>query len=322
MSWRTSRPTLIILCLTSFLGLFLSDLQMQVLAQQSSLKIGSGEWGTRGPLWGLGAMGSGEGDFYSLVVRQSSMVSNQRIHSQSFTRQSPQQLAPGILQAQAPTPRSKPPRLPGRREPAAGRGCGVSMPKPPLTALIPNTTFGLTAATLPTFFFYIPETSAKEIRFVLLDEENENKLYDKTFAIPRASGIVSLSLSADKTLQPLKVGKNYRWYFLMICDPQEHSADIYVEGLVQPVELTPNLSSQLKKASPLDRVTLYQKNQLWYDALTTLAEQRGLKPEDAALQAEWENLLRSQGLSEISQTPLVGSLPNGNFISNPLKQRE
>jgi hypothetical protein len=296
MSWRTSRPTLIILCVTSFLGLFLSDLRMQVLAQQSVMKIGSGE-----------------ADFHSLLVRQPRLVSNLPVQRQSVSSQSPQPLAPRILQAQAPTPKSKPPRLPGRREPAAGRGCGVSMPKLPLTALIPKTTFGLTAATHPTFFFYIPQTSATAIRFVLLDEENQNKLYDKTFAIPSTPGIVSLNLSRDKTLQPLKVGKNYRWYFLMICDPQERSADIYVEGLVQPVELTPNLSSQLKKASPLDRVAFYQKNQLWYDALTTLAEQRRLNPEDAALQAEWENLLRSQGLDEIARESLVGSFLNDGF---------
>ncbi len=296
MSWRTSRPTLIILCVTSFLGLFLSDLRMQVLAQQSVMKIGRGE-----------------ADFHSLLVRKPRLVSNLPVQRQSVSSQSPQPLAPRILQAQAPTPKSKPPRLPGRREPAAGRGCGVSMPKPPLTALIPNTTFGLTAATHPTFFFYVPETSAKEIRFVLLDEENENKLYDKTFAIPRTPGIVSLNLSSDKTLQPLKVGKNYRWYFLMICDPQERSADIYVEGLVQRVEPSSTLTSQLEKASPQQRIDLYKNNDLWYDALVTLAEQRGLQPEDAALQAEWENLLRSQGLSEISQIPLIGSLPNGDF---------
>ncbi|MBD0346195.1 MAG: DUF928 domain-containing protein [Coleofasciculus sp. Co-bin14] len=260
MSWRKPHTTFISFCLVFLVGLLLSGLPMQVLAQQSNPQV-QGRWVTSQPLAGL---------------------------------------APGILQAIAPPPKPNA----GNRQPGGGRGCGREMPKPPLTALIPESTFGTTVESYPKFLSFIPQTSETTARFVLTDEEKQVRVYEKMFTIPSSPGIVKLNLPTDKTLPPLEVGKYYRWNLSIICVFQDRSADIYVEGLVQRVEPSSTLTSQLEKASPHKRVDIYKDNDLWYDALATLAEQRGLKPEDAAIQAEWENLLRSQGLSEISQTPL------------------
>ncbi|HEY9670017.1 MAG TPA: DUF928 domain-containing protein [Waterburya sp.] len=215
-------------------------------------------------------------------------------------------LAPRILQAQAPLPTSRK-GLPGRRQPAGGRGCDLLSTKP-LAILTPKTNLGLTVTANPTFFFYAPRTSATVARFVLVDEENANRVYEKTFAISTTPGIVSLRLSADKSLPSLKLGKNYHWYISILCESQDRSGDIYVDGWVQRVELLPSLASQLEKASLNKRVALYQKNELWYDALTTLAQERRLHPRDSAIAAEWATLLRSEGLDEIAQEPIVESV--------------
>jgi hypothetical protein len=177
--------------------------------------------------------------------------------------------------------------------------------------LIPETNLGLTIAAYPTFFFYIPQTSAQELRFVLLDEEKGNQVYKTTFTPPTTPGIVSLSLPSNKNLPPLEVGKTYHWYFQINCSAQQLEQDIgnvYVDGWVQRLEPSLILTSQLEKASPRKRVELYRNNDLWYDALTTLAEQRRLKPNDFAIATEWENLLGSGGLNkEIARKPIVGS---------------
>ncbi len=47
-----------------------SQWQKAIQLLTSVLKMGSGEWGTRGPLWGLGAMGSGEEGKSLFVVRE------------------------------------------------------------------------------------------------------------------------------------------------------------------------------------------------------------------------------------------------------------
>jgi hypothetical protein len=157
----------------------------------------------------------------------------------------------------------------------------------PLTALSPETNLGFTVAAYPKFFFYIPQLSATGVKFSLL-EEDDNKVYEKTFAISRTSGIFNLRLPDDKTLPPLVLGKNYHWYFQITC-PQLGSGDIYVDGWVQ-------------------RVSRGGQNHLWYDTLATLAEKRRLNPNDSAIAAEWANLLKSEKLDAIEREPLVGSL--------------
>jgi|ERR687886_272998 hypothetical protein len=182
--------------------------------------------------------------------------------------------------------------LPGRREPAAGRGCGVDTPNPPLTALSPATNLGFTVAAYPKFFFYIPQMSAQAVKFSLI-KEDKDKVYEKTFPIPNTPGIFNLSLPTDKTLPPLEVGKGYRWYFQIICSQQD-SGDIYVDGWVQ-------------------RIPGAGKNNLWYDSLATLAQNRRLNAGDVVSTVKWANLLRAEGLDKITQEPLVGSLSGGEF---------
>ena len=256
MFGKTFRSSLLRFCLASLLGLFLSGLPMQVLAQRPNPPT--------------------------------------------------LELAPHILQAQTPIPTGRK-GLPGRRQPAGGRGCDLLSTKP-LTILTPTTNLGLTVTANPTFFVYMPRTSATAARFVLVDEENANRVYEKTFAIPTTPGIVSLKLSADNGLPSLKLGKNYHEYISILCESQDRSGDIYVDGWVQRIELLPSLASQLEKASLDKRVALYQKNQLWYDALTTLAQERRLHPRDSVIADEWSTLLRSQGLDEIAQEPIVASV--------------
>ena len=205
--------------------------------------------------------------------------SNLQVQGQSGSSQSPALLTLRLKEERRP--------LPGRREPAAGRGCGANIPNLPLTALSPETNLGFTVAAYPKFFFYIPQTSATAVKFTLL-KEDDNQVYEKTFPISRTSGIFNLRLPDDKTLPPLVVGKNYHWYFQITC-PQLGSGDIYVDGWVQ-------------------RLSRGRQNNLWYDTVATLAEKRRLHPDDSAIAAEWENLLRSEGLDKIAPQPLVGSL--------------
>lgn len=242
-------------------------------------------------------------------MRVLAQKSSPQVQGQPGRTQPPTGLALHISKLQAPTPRPR--RLSGRREPCGGRGCEFSLPKTPLTALIPVTNLGLTIATNPTFFFYIPKTSAKELRFVLLDEEKGNQVYKATFTPPNTSGIVSINLPIDKSLPQLEVGKDYHWYFQINCSAkqlEQDIGDIYVDGWVQQVEPSLTLTSQLEQASPREQVELYLNNHLWYDALTTLAKQRRSDPDDLVVANEWKALLQSEKLDEIAQEPLVQPL--------------
>lgn len=199
---------------------------------------------------------------------------------------------------------------PGNRIGAGTRGICLSGEKR-LTALVPETqsaqaktVLGLTVAEYPVLFFYVPQNSGKTLELALVDPTTNQK-YEKLIATPSTAGIVSVDLSSVKNLPPLKVGNNYQWYFSLVCDPNDRSQDEIVEGFVQRVEPDAQLKSDLQKATPRDRVSVYVVNDLWYDSLATLAQLRQASPNDASLTEEWVNLLSSIGLDNIATEPLV-----------------
>jgi hypothetical protein len=226
---------------------------------------------------------------FSLPTRVIAQSSPLPVQEQSLASQPPAQLALHLNNQRR--------RLPGRREPAAGRGCGLSTPQPSLTALSPESNIGLTVAAYPTFLFYIPQTSAKAVQFALV-KEDKIKVYEQTFPTPNIAGIFSLNLSDNKTLPPLEIGKDYHWYLKVIC-ADEVSGYIYVDGWVQRIKPSSNPMSHVEKSSA---------HELWYDTLENLAQKRRANPNDGAIATVWQNLLNSEGLSAISQKPIVGRL--------------
>lgn len=170
--------------------------------------------------------------------------------------------------------------------------------------LMPENQPGLTVADHPTFFVYVPQTSAKMVLFVLKDEtETEDYYYQKTIPLAHTAGIVSVKLPSDAPV--LEVGKRYRWSFVLLCGGELRPDSPGIEGQIQRVAENPALSNQLKGSSLLERAALYGKDGIWYDTLTNLAELRRSQPQDVTVAATWEDLLKSVGLEAIATKPLL-----------------
>jgi len=191
------------------------------------------------------------------------------------------------------------------------------MPRNPLTNRPVNQT--LTVAANPTVFVYVPETtplSAEDLvlaEFSVLDDQ-EKDVYKTTFRLPTVlssdlpnssvstPGIVKLSLPANVSLE---TGKNYHWVFKLSCrkanaDPNaEPNYTRYVEGWIQRTELSSELKAKIEQATPLEQAKLYATARIWSDTLMLAAQLRSSQP------AEWEELLKSVGLTEISQAPFI-----------------
>lgn len=188
---------------------------------------------------------------------------------------------------------------PGQRSEAGSRGCGVVNKQ--LTALVPvysnsQLVFGTTIAEYPTVWFYIPYQQQFPAKFVL--EEKEGKLvYQTDIRLPQSPGVISLSL--PKTIPPLSIGKQYHWYLQIYC--KEQSPPAFAEGWIQRNTLSPALKSQLEKATPRDRVTLYATNGIWFDALKTSGELHRRDPKDTS----WTALLQTVGLNELATEPIA-----------------
>lgn len=175
-------------------------------------------------------------------------------------------------------------------------------PKGAIAALIPATDTELTAAAYPTVLVKIPEFKSVQAEFVLWDE-NSNGIYQTTITLNDKPGIVSFKVPSS--VEPLAIGKRYQWSVALICDPANRQRDIVVGGWLQRADVNPNLRSQLEGADLLQQTRLYAQNGFWYDTVATLAELKRSRPDDTSIAAEWQELLQSVGLAELSQIPLA-----------------
>lgn len=168
--------------------------------------------------------------------------------------------------------------------------------------LMPGSKEGLTTSGRPTFFFYIPKNSVKEVFFSLVDENNKN-IYQTKIPLAGKSGIIQFLLPENAPL--LEVGKNYRWAFVMIDEQGLRPDSPAVKGRIRRIETDSALQAQLQNVTPLERAVLYGKNGIWYETLASLAEARKLQPSDTYLVGQWEQLLKSVGLEAIATQPLL-----------------
>lgn len=160
----------------------------------------------------------------------------------------------------------------------------------------------LTMVEFPAFWFYVPaqSTAALSAEFVLLDDQEQPVLI-QPISLSDNPGVVSVSPS-----RPLATGKQYRWIFSLLVDPDRPSRNPAVEGLIRRIEPNSTLLSQIEGAeSPRERVAIYSRQGIWHEALTILANLRQAAPEDPRLLTDWTDLLDSVGLGSIASIPVV-----------------
>ncbi|EKQ70566.1 protein of unknown function DUF928 [Leptolyngbyaceae cyanobacterium JSC-12] len=179
---------------------------------------------------------------------------------------------------------------------------------PFLTTLLPKiqlnervVQLGQSVSEHPTLLVYIPQTTAKEVRFSLEDAQGKG-LYRTALKVTGSPGVVSVPLPA--TSPGLEVGKEYRWVVSMICEtagPQNP----FVEGIVRRVPLDTNLVKQLQQADPLEKAAIYARSGMWYEASASLFALSQSQPDNAELRLAWHELLQSVGLERMANTPLM-----------------
>src|SRR4028119_1456318 len=74
---------------------------------------------------------------------------------------------------------------PSSRQGGTHRGSKLCPAGLSITPLVPPTNIGLTLTESPTIFVYVPRTSAK-VEFTVLNEREEEVVYEKTFKLDRS----------------------------------------------------------------------------------------------------------------------------------------
>ena len=170
----------------------------------------------------------------------------------------------------------------------------------PLTVLVPANSQGTITSERLTLWFYVPY-AAEDItsaEFLLLNGDETEYVYKTRFTLPKTPGIVSISvpLSAKTSLE---TGKYYHWYLRFTCKGSTiNTPDIEVDGGVQRILHKPSTTNQIDAAA----------SEGWYDAVNNLANRLIASPQDTKLKQEWTDLLKSVGLENLAQEPLIGSV--------------
>ncbi|HIK29423.1 MAG: DUF928 domain-containing protein [Oscillatoriaceae bacterium SKW80] len=168
--------------------------------------------------------------------------------------------------------------------------------------LTPVNQEGLTVTERPTFLVYVPQISAKQILFTLVDKSKTYQ-YQKKIPLPRKEGIVSFKLPEEAPA--LEIGKNYQWSFVLIEEEGLKPDNPGVKGEIRRVEIDKALSAQLEQMSPIERAALYGEKGIWYETVATLAELVRSQPGNLELAETWKQLLNSVGLEAIAAKPQV-----------------
>jgi hypothetical protein len=179
----------------------------------------------------------------------------------------------------------------GRRDPSTCPQDAEAVPTTPvLTALSPKPKAGLTLAEHPTFLVYVPKTSAKNAEFSLRDRAGHG-VYRAAIALTNTPDLIRITLPVET--KPLEMDQQYTWSFAMICNPADRLSDRFVTGMIQRTQLDPTRLRQLEQSQPGQRVSLYQQNDIWYDALALLFELKYRQPPDPSIIKTWREFLQS-----------------------------
>ncbi|MDJ0508053.1 MAG: DUF928 domain-containing protein [Crocosphaera sp.] len=165
----------------------------------------------------------------------------------------------------------------------------------PFVTLMPNReNKAKTATDAPTFYTYIPTTTATQGEFVLIDAQ-QNEVYYTQFPLPTTPGIITLKIPQTVALKP----GNYTWSLMIVCDSRYRNRDKYVTGSIEYLRLTPELETTMKNKPSLEKAQLYATSSLWFEALDTLAQVKQENPQ------EWQELLESVGLDMLAEIPIL-----------------
>ncbi len=189
------------------------------------------------------------------------------------------------------------------------------------TAKIATDVWGLTTASHPTLFAYIPfSQKCTSLEFVMLDSANKT-VYRMPVMVPSKPGLISIH--SPSTAPALDTKALYHWALKATVTPPsielsgaKSKPDVYsIDGWIQRISPGPDLIKKLQQATPQQQARLYAENGIWFDAVTTLAELRlanpapadlsktGGTPDDGA--TDWAQLLQSVKLEMFAAEPIV-----------------
>jgi Domain of Unknown Function (DUF928) len=222
---------------------------------------------------------------------------------------SPKKAKTNLKRSQPPAPPSR--GFPAMREAAISRSTCPN-PGAKLVALAPifiqkdlnngdieeQSVWGQTTMAYPTLWFFVPFTDrSTQLEFVLQNQNNEI-VYRSSIPTPAKDGIIGMEI--PKSQKPLELNQHYRWTMKTKVSCGGSSPEKkFVDGWIQRVRLPAGIDIS---SNPTQ---VFVDRGIWFDAVTSLAQQQLNEPNSAQLKEDWRNLLGSISLEKIAEQPLL-----------------
>ena len=173
-------------------------------------------------------------------------------------------------------------------------------------ALVPNTAVSLTASSNPKLYFHVPQTSQSQIIEFVLRDRQDRLVYETFIETKGQSGIMSVEipLFTNERSKSLDSITDYHWYLSYICNSEQRSQDLVLEGWIDLVELPKTTKDKLKTLTLTEQANFYRQQGIWHDALATAAHQLQTQSENN-FQLQWSEFLNEIGLDEFVTKPLI-----------------
>ncbi len=181
----------------------------------------------------------------------------------------------------------------------------------PLTALAAYNGRDLTVSSYPTFWFYMPyqPQDIRQLTFTIEDVQKGSirTIYQTNIQLNQGSGIIKIPV-LKKPEYALEVDKLYQWKLTVYCTKNaSNDIDLVIEGWVKRIPMTVDLNTEFNTSQKADHL-IYQDNQIWYDAINSLAEKYFANPDNSELNNAWRDLLEVINQESFSQEFLVESV--------------
>lgn len=209
-----------------------------------------------------------------------------------------------------PKPRGIPNiRVSGGTRSPSGIGCINDPQAPQLTSIFPDDDLGYTTDQYPTFHWYMPGNNASHVEFNLYEVISEDEgifqpIYQTAFAPSSSAGIATLQLPQQAGLVPLSSDNYYYWSVEVYC-PDDSTAVMTAEGFVELLVPAPELAEALDRSNGISRAAIAAENSLWFDTTRALSEHLQNQPNDLQAISSWQALMKSIGLENIAEAPLL-----------------
>jgi hypothetical protein len=164
---------------------------------------------------------------------------------------------------------------------------------PTIRAIVPEHT-GLTLQANPVLYWHLSRPAPCSIEISLIDDSQYEPLWQNRISQPVLAGFHRIRLT-DIGLK-LDMGKSYKWFVALVMDPDHRSKDVIAGGVIERVNPSELLKQKLSRSDPLQRVSIFAEEGIWYDALTAISDLIDARPGDSALENIRTDLLTQVGL--------------------------